>query len=265
MPVSPKISPAAALQPLRWPSRVATAVLYLIMIALLFASLSGFGHRWGWWDFRTGFQVLLWSVYLAIAGGALSALMLIFSIVRRHRRESIITGVVTLIALVVISVPLHWLSLARSVPPIHDITTDTHDPPLFEAILPLRADAPNSAVYAGEEIAAQQRSAYPDILPLEVDRSADETFRAALETARDMGWEIMAADAGRGHMEAVATTFWFGFRDDVVVRIGARGAGTRIDVRSVSRVGRSDAGTNALRIRTYLERIETRLNRNSGS
>jgi uncharacterized protein (DUF1499 family) len=71
-----------------------------------------------------------------------------------------------------------------------------------------------------------------------------------------MGWEIIAADSARGRIEAVATTRWFGFIDDVVVRISEDGSRSRIDVRSVSRVGRSDVGANARRIRAYLDRLE---------
>jgi uncharacterized protein (DUF1499 family) len=260
MPVTPQ-DHSASRQPSGWNARLVVIALALVTIALLLAVLSGFGHRLGWWHFRTGFQLLRWGVYLAIAGCAVSGVTLLVAVLRRRLRETFAAGVVFLVAVGVISVPLQWLNLARSVPPIHDITTDMHEPPAFEAILPLRADAPNSAEYAGEEIAAQQRDAYPDIVPLELDAGVDEAYAAALATARDMGWEIIAADAGRGRIEAVATTFWFGFRDDVVVRVSARDAGTRIDVRSVSRVGRSDAGANALRIRTYLDRLESRLSR----
>jgi uncharacterized protein (DUF1499 family) len=70
-----------------------------------------------------------------------------------------------------------------------------------------------------------------------------------------MGWEIAAADAPSGRIEATAKTPWFGFRDDVVIRVASVGAGSRIDVRSVSRVGRGDLGTNAKRIRAYLEKL----------
>ncbi len=238
-----------------WIPRLVLLALLLVTLAALTAAVSGFGHRWGWWDFRTGFLVLRWSVYAAIAGGVLSVLLLPVTVLRRRLRETAAAGVVALVAIAVVSIPLQWLQLARNVPPIHDITTDTADPPAFEAVLPLRADATNATDYAGDELAAQQRTAYPDIAPLELEVSVEEAFAMAHAAARAMGWEIIAADAARGRIEAVATTFWFGFRDDVVVRISAHDAGARIDVRSVSRVGRSDAGANALRIRTYLDRI----------
>ena len=79
----------------------------------------------------------------------------------------------------------------------------------------------------------------------------------ALEAARASGWEIVAAVPQERRIEAVATTFWFGFKDDIVVRIRPAPGGSRIDVRSVSRVGRSDLGTNAKRIRAFLGRLAT--------
>ena len=138
---------------------------------------------------------------------------------------------------------------------IHDITTDTETPPAFVAILPLRAGVPNSVEYGGPELAAQQRTGYPDLGPLTLQIPPTQAFTHALTAARAMGWEIAASEATEGRIEATDTTFWFGFKDDVVVRITPAGGGSRIDVRSVSRVGKSDIGTNAKRITEYLRRI----------
>ncbi len=129
------------------------------------------------------------------------------------------------------------------------------NPPAFVAILPLRANAPNAAEYGGEEIAAQQRAAYPDVVPLHLASTPAAVFTRALDAARTMGWDLVNADSSEGRIEAVATTRWFGFQDDVVVRLTPDGSRTRIDVRSVSRVGRSDVGANARRIRRYLKRL----------
>ena len=96
-----------------------------------------------------------------------------------------------------------------------------------------------------------QRQAYPDIRPIALAAPPAEAFARALDAAKRMGWEIVVADAGTGHIEATATTPWFGFRDDVVVRVTPAAAGSRIDVRSVSRVGKGDLGTNAARVRRY--------------
>jgi len=123
-------------------------------------------------------------------------------------------------------------------------------------VLPLRATAPNSAEYGGPEIAAQQRAAYPDIQPIVLPLAPTEAFQRALGAAREMGWEIVATDSAAGRIEATATTFWYGFKDDVVIRLTLTDGGTRVDVRSESRVGGSDIGTNARRIREYVKRLQ---------
>jgi uncharacterized protein (DUF1499 family) len=156
-------------------------------------------------------------------------------------------------------VPLSYLQTARSVPPIHDITTDPEDPPEFEAIVPLRAEAPNPVVYGGPQVAAQQRDAYPDIAPADYPVAPEVAFEAALVAADAMGWTVVATDKAAGRIEATDRTFWFGFIDDVVIRVRPTDAGSRIDVRSTSRVGVGDFGTNAARIRNYLQELEAQL------
>ena len=228
----------------------------LAVAAALAAMLAGFGTRWGWWEFPTGFQVLRWAVYAAIGGAALSLLGIVFSL-RAPRRRGVVLALLGLaIGLVTAYVPWQWRRTADRVPPIHDITTDLDDPPPFDAVLPLRAEAANPSEYGGDSIAAQQREGYPELGPLVLEGAPGEVFPLALDTAREMGWEIVDSDRDRGRIEATDTTFWFGFKDDVVIRIaGQPEGGTRVDVRSVSRVGRSDVGTNAARIQAYLERL----------
>ncbi len=144
---------------------------------------------------------------------------------------------------------------AAGAPPIHDLTTDLVDPPPFAAILPLRADAPNPPEYAGMDTAEQQRAAYPGLKTLTIKKPVDTVFVTAERIAQEMGWEIVAADPAAGRIEATDTTTWFRFKDDVVIRVRPNGAATDVDVRSKSRVGRSDMGTNARRIRMYLTRL----------
>jgi uncharacterized protein (DUF1499 family) len=140
-------------------------------------------------------------------------------------------------------------------PAIHDITTDTGAPPQFDAVVALRADAPNSLEYGGAEVAAMQREGYPDLDTLVVGIAPAQVVEHARDVASDMGWQIVAADASAGRLEASDTTFWFGFTDDIVVRARAVDDGTAVDVRSVSRVGVSDLGANARRVRVFLERL----------
>ncbi len=108
-------------------------------------------------------------------------------------------------------------------------------------------------------MAAEQRQGYPDIRPLVVEQAPAAAFDGALVAARAMGWQIVAAEASQGRIEATDRTLWFGFTDDIVVRIRPDGSGSRIDVRSVSRVGKSDLGTNAARVRAYLGKLREQL------
>ncbi|MEO2054342.1 MAG: DUF1499 domain-containing protein [Nitrospira sp.] len=172
---------------------------------------------------------------------------------QRHGFVWAVLGLLT--SLAVVGIPWNWLQTARRVPPIHDISTDTENPPPFVAILPLRRDAPNSAEYGGPDVALQQHTAYPEVKTATLNLLPDQAFAQALTAARERGWDIVAADLEEGRIEATGTTLWFGFKDDVVIRITPSDNGSRIDVRSVSRVGLSDVGTNARRIQNFLEQL----------
>ena len=152
-----------------------------------------------------------------------------------------------------------WLRSSSSAPPIHDITTDINNPPEFVDVLPLRADAPNPPEYLGGEVSEQQRQAFPDLTSQTFAQPVDEVFTAAMETVNDMGWEPAGEDASTGRLEATDTTFFFGFKDDIVVRIRAEADGTRVDVRSKSRLGMGDMGTNARRIQAFQSALAGRL------
>jgi uncharacterized protein (DUF1499 family) len=144
---------------------------------------------------------------------------------------------------------------AKQVPPIHDITTDTDHPPQFVAALPLRAGAANPVAYGGADIAAQQKKAYPRIAPLLLPLPPEQAFARALAVARSMGWSMIGDSPAEGRIEASDTTAFFGFRDDIVIVVTAAPPGSRIDVRSLSRIGRSDIGANARRVETFLDKL----------
>lgn len=230
----------------------APSLLSLAALGLLLAS--GPGSRAGLWHFRTGFTLLQWAAY----GGILAAVAAAaFALWRRERSraESWALASALLLGLAVAAGPISFKRAAKKVPPIHDITTDIQDPPPFVAILSLREGSPNPAAYGGPEIARQQAAAYPDLRPATLAMPKEQAFARALEAAKGLGWSVVAAEAAEGRIEATDTTFWFGFRDDVVVRVRPDGAGSRIDIRSVSRVGKSDVGCNARRIRRFLRRL----------
>jgi uncharacterized protein (DUF1499 family) len=207
-----------------WLSRAALALGILAVVLLL---VSGPGVRLGLWPWQTGFLLLRAAVF--VGAGAMLLSLIAFSIPRA--RSMMRLGALAL-GLAAAAVPLEFQRRARAVPPINDISTAGDTAPAM---------------------AEQQRRAYPDVRPLMLSVPPDEAFERARTAALDMGWEIVSADPAAGRIDAVATTFWFGFRDDVTVRVTPQGGAGRIDVRSKSRIGRGDAGANAGRIRRYLK------------
>lgn len=244
----------------RWPLVIGWLAVTALVLTLLLVAYTGPAYRAGWIDLRMAiFTLLRWCFYGAVACVVLGLAATIVNLWRGSRAMAA-AGVVCLLFGVGLAFNfLSWRSTGQSVPPIHDISTDMQDPPAFVEIVPLRADAPNPPEYAGAETAEQQRSAYPDLEPIRVAAAPDEAFRAALEVVRRMGWELVAEAPAQGRIEATDTTSYFGFKDDVVIRVRADNGGSIIDVRSKSRVGRSDVGTNAQRIRDFRAQLLKRV------
>jgi len=228
---------------------IARIPLFVALIAVISLALSGMGVRQGWWTYRFGFQILEWSAYGGLAAAVLAIAAVLTPALRFKALISL--AVAMIIGVFTCYMPWQMKQQAQALPKIHDISTDLDNPPLFSKILPLRAAAPNPASYGGPEVAAAQKSGYPDIHPRDVALTPAETFARALAVSKAMDWEIVDADGGKGVIEATATTRWFGFKDDVVIRITPMATGSRVDMRSVSRVGRSDVGANAARIRAF--------------
>jgi uncharacterized protein (DUF1499 family) len=227
----------------------------LVIASALVLLAAPIGYRFEVVPLRFALQTLLrWGVYLAVGAAVLSLIGLIITLARpkETRRGLLLAAASLIIAIALVAIPARF-RMGTPAPPIHDITTDTQDPPQYLAVLPLRADAPNTTEYGGERVAVQQRQAYPDLQPATLKVPPSQAFERALGAAREMGWEIVAADAAAGRIEATDTTFWFGFKDDVVIRVRPSEGGSRVDVRSLSRVGGGDAGTNAKRIRAFLD------------
>jgi uncharacterized protein (DUF1499 family) len=237
--------------------RIAQAALCVGLVSAAALAASGFGHRWGLWTYQTGFAMLRGVVYAGFVGAALALLGVALAVTRRRWTAVVVAVAALVINAVVIVVPWSFGRTAAAVPPIHDITTDTAAPPPFVALRDARAAAPNGVDYGGAAVAAQQARAYADIVSLRVAAPPERVFAAAEAAARQMGWRVAAAVPGEGRLEATATTPWFGFKDDVVVRVAGDGRGTKVDVRSASRVGRSDLGVNARRIRAFLDRLRS--------
>ena len=230
-------------------------VMAIAVAAFVMLISSGLGTRYGLWPWEAGIALLQWAAYTGLAGATGAIGLIVLLVVPEWRARPWIPILALCIALAAAAPPLILLQQAKSVPPIHDISTDVFDVPAFVALAAERARSANGAAYGGPQVAAQQQKAYPDIKSLILKAPPATVVQRAIDAARASGWEIVASDAPTGRIEATDTTRWFGFKDDIVVRVRPEGAGSRVDVRSVSRVGQSDIGANAKRIREFLARL----------
>lgn len=231
------------------PSRLPLAGLLLGLASLGAVLVAAIGYRQGWWHFLQGLQIAEWAVYAAALGLGLSLAGVVRS---RRQRRAVLTGLMgVLLALPVLGMGLHWAYATRVYPPINDISTDTEHPPEFW-------DMPNPMAYPGAAVAQQQRAGYPELAPLTVPLAPPAVFEQALQLVQERGWTLVASDAGEGRIEAVATSRLFGFADEVTIRIAPEGSGSRVDMRSRSRLGQIDRGTNARRIRSWLADLNAR-------
>lgn len=234
--------------------------LYLVVVYFAVLLIGPLGSRFQLWSFRTSFLILRFSVFLP----AVAVLGASFGVLVAHLRggQFMMLSVFTWVgATIGFAIPWYWYYQMRTVPAIHDITTDTMDPPPFVAVAYIREQGTNSLEYGGKQVAEQQEKAYPNLRPLNIPYPPDRVYHEALRLAEALGWEIVDENRVEGRIEATDTTFWFGFKDDIVIRIRDSNGGTRVDARSASRVGRSDLGANAKRIQRFLEHLETRLDR----
>jgi hypothetical protein len=243
------------------------------VVSLLLGVTAASGTRLGFWDYSFGLTALMpWCVCIGAVGFLLGLIWMVWAAVA-NRGAGARYGVVGLLgSIAVIATPLYDFYLAKTAPMIHDISTDTEHPPEFASLLPLRGqglrpgETLNPPDYDGAKpakgaegetasTATLQRKYYPDLRA-----SADlvppaKLFDRALATTKRMGWRIVAADPKQGRIEATDTSFWFGLTNDIVIRVRPAGVGARLDIRSKSRVGVSDMGGNAERIRSFMKTL----------
>lgn len=238
----------------RWWTRLLLVSAIIAVFLLLGGPLS---YKFGISPLQPAFLSLL----LALIGGAIVLVASLVMVVVAQRaglagnRNQLLVTIVLSVIPIVVMVP--QMMKGSNVPPIHDITTDTVNPPKYFKVANYRVDAANSLEYGAgfdspEELAALQHKAYPAVKPLMTEMSVADAVKRAGTVLREQGLDVVNIDPDRGIVEAVATTFWFGFKDDVVVRVTPNDSGSVVDVRSVSRVGQSDLGVNAARIEKFL-------------
>lgn len=201
----------------------------------------------------TAFRVFLYAVQFGLVLTGLGLMLTVIALYLqagttwKRTLSMAVLGLVPLASILVTIGPERFTS-----PMIHDVTTDTIEPPQFDKAYDLRKPDENSLEYGGAEIAEQQQAAWPELGPILTDHDPDEAFRRAIETVMELDWELVNADFDAGIIEAYDTTRLFGFVDDVVIRVRPHESGSRVDIRSVSRVGLGDAGKNAARIRGFI-------------
>jgi uncharacterized protein (DUF1499 family) len=238
--------------------RLARLAFFLALLAALIVAACGPAHRYLGIDLDLALAAYRYGFYLAAASIALALATLVPTRPGDRRRGFVAALLGLLIGLAAAWAPAGWLLDARAAPRINDISTDTAQPPAMIVTRQMRQGAPNPPAYPGNGVATQQRAAYPDIVPILLNIPPADAFHRVDAVAMSMGWDIVARAPAEGRIEAVDISDWFGMTDDIVVRIRAEGSGgTRIDIRSKSRVGESDFGENARRIRTFRDKLKT--------
>lgn len=233
-------------------SRMAVIGLVLALGAAAAMLAGGLGHRAGWWHFTSGLKLAEWGVYGALLALVVSLVAAVLTWPAAARKRGFPLALVGVLAtLPVIATAAYWVHAARTYPMINDISTDLDEPPVFW-------DMPNPTDHPGEAFAVKQRAAYPDIVPLTLAAPAPQVFEHARALVRERGWSVVAENEADLRIEATEKSRLFGFVDEVVLRIAETPDGTRVDMRSRSRLGRSDLGVNAARIRAFLADLAAR-------
>lgn len=228
--------------------------LVLGLAAALLIGGAGPAYRFAGVSLQSALPLMLYGTIAAGVALLLAFAWVAFAAYTRRGAGLLFVVLGAVLAVGAALVPISMRGQAARVPMIHDITTDTANPPAFIAIAPLRAEAPNGIDYVTDP--ALQQKAYPEIVTHRSGLPPAELFDKALAAAQAQGWDIVSSSREEGRIEATDTTLWFGFKDDVVIRIAADEAGgSKLDIRSMSRVGKSDLGKNADRIRAFLAQL----------
>ena len=258
--------PFPSLRPPRWPGRITYAGLWILAAGLLLAVAAGPLNRFHLTGVGTALMTLVVGLGVVVLGTATTIVGVLFANAKGTRIAGTAAVVGIVVGLAVSAYVLSWVERARTTPPINDITTDLANPPRFVAAVRLRerAHATVPPQYRREvpgpggkmiDVPALQEKYYPYIKPLFMAVAPAQALAKAERVAMGLGWRIDAYVPADGRLEATAHTFFFDFKDDIVVRVRPHGTGSRIDVRSESRVGVGDLGTNAARIRLFLKRM----------
>lgn len=230
---------------------LAKFVLFVGLIALAVLPVGALGHRFAVLELNTGLALVFTGIVLSTIVLVLAIATLIFVYTRRRGADRMpaLIGLAASVVVLVVTAPYY---AALSLPMTNDVTTDRDDPPLFELVALDRAPGANLLDYTEDE-ARVQAEGYPDLVGIRATGGVHENFGKAVGAARALGWDIVSENADTGLIEATDTTFWFGFHDDLAIRVRREDNETVVDLRSASRVGLHDLGANAERIRAFVE------------
>jgi uncharacterized protein (DUF1499 family) len=229
--------------------------------ALLLLAAGPLGWRAGWWSYRIAFTALMpYAFYCGVAAMAVSAAALVVSLGRLARRGIVFAALGLVIGAVVAYFPWRANEMRGVYPSMHDITTDFADPPSFEFAAAMRAAEQGASPAYPATAAEMQQKSYPGIAPATLDLPPARAFEWVMAVAKSKGWTIVGADPAAGIIDAYDRSFWFGFTDDIAIRVTPADPGnpgrSRIDIRSGSRQGRGDFGVNAARVRGFLTALK---------
>ncbi len=237
-------------------NKITCALKYIAILLLLGFPVAIIAYRLQIWPMGISFKIIAFTGYISIAGLVISFLLGLFSVLKK--KPTIVKGCV--IAGILFAIPAVGLTMqfvkVKSLPFIHHVSTDTNNPPQFQAIIALRGENSNPLTYDTEKLAPLQLSAYPEVKPILSKLTKVQAFDRAIATAKSLGWEIITQDGEQGIIEAVDTTLLWAFKDDVVIRIQETETGSKIDLRSISRIGGSDLGANAKRVIKFITSFE---------
>lgn len=262
--------------------KLARASLIVSLLLPLYFMVAALGVKFGLWSWQTGLMKMIIQLGAPLIGltlllGLVATAVTVFRKPRTGWQMALVGLLVPVLALAYVA---QVQSRSARIPPIHDISTDIVDPPVFSPAVmaarqaaganPVNAmdtpmgslpayKAPSFAALAAKTLGQVGHEAYPAVRSLALPTSPDRVAAAAEAEAKAQGWTLTTSNPGGGIIEATAETFWFGFKDDVAIRVrpGASG-GSVVDVRSTSRVGLSDIGANAARIEAFLASLKVR-------
>ncbi|MBU2923332.1 DUF1499 domain-containing protein [Colwellia sp. 1_MG-2023] len=225
---------------------------FMVIPLLLGFPIAVIAYRLQLWSMGVSFQIIKYTGYVSIAVFLIAILVTLFALFKKQKE---VTKTCVVVALL-LAIPVIGLSKqaakAKSLPFLHQVSTDTVNLPAFDVIIALRGDTSNPLDYDREKLAPLQQAAYPELQSILSEFSTEQVFTKAVNTAMGLGWEIVAKNQDEGRIEAVDTTSLWAFKDDIAIRVQQTETGSKIDLRSISRVGGTDLGANAERIKKFI-------------